>query len=196
MQSKLDSKIVLEKIKRERLFYLRLNSKFKSLRKRLKKPLGMLIPLEHPFSTEYIKELISILKPLKIISVGDRITEYLLKTGIKPNLAIIDMHVEREIKDLGLERYFKNQIELENPAGTISKEAERKIEIAMEKDNSILIVKGEEDLLALSAISVSKTNSLVLYGLPKLGVIAVYCTKNKKKAIDKILSRGSQYGKR
>jgi uncharacterized protein (UPF0218 family) len=190
MQSKSDKLLFLKKAKKERLFYLRSNAKFKSLRKKLKKTLGMLIPLEHPYSTDYLKELISFLNPSQIITVGDKITFLAIERGIKPDLAIIDNKVEREDFIFEARKYFKKIIETENPPGMITNEAYEKIKTAIKDNGNLIEVKGEEDLLTLLAIKESKINALVIYGVPNLGISVVYCTKYKKDYVDKIFLRG------
>ncbi len=190
MQSKSDDLIKLESIREERLFYIRMSSKFKSLRKMLKKPLGMLIPLDHPHSTEYLKEIIKVLKPPKIIAVGDRINSYLLELGVIPDLAIIDRKVERKDFDSRFSDIFDFKLKVENPPGSVNRSAYENVKVALNHRRALIEVEGEEDLLALAAIKESEINSLVLYGVPKLGCVAVICTKNKKDFIDKIISRG------
>src|SRR5579875_1373885 len=192
MRSRSDNLLILKNPRKERLFYLSMSSNFRNLRKKLKKPLGMLIATSHPKSTEYIKELIRVLKPEKIITVGDIVTSYMLSSDIKPDLAIIDMKAERKpLERQDILSFFTKLFEVENPPGMLSYEAHNKVKLALENNNSLLLVRGEEDLLVLSALKEARENSIIFYGMPKLGIVAVYCTKNKKKAINKILSRES-----
>ncbi len=195
MQSKSDDLVSFESKGKERLFYIKINSRFKDLRKKLKKPLGMLIPLEHPQSTEYLKEVIELLKPPRIIAIGDRINSYLIELGIKPDLAIIDKKVERKAFDfLDFSKFFEYKVKVENPPGKIKKSAYEEIKMAFRHRKALVEVEGEEDLLTLVAIKESEINSLVLYGIPKLGCVAVICTKNKKDFVDKIILL-SMYGR-
>ena len=52
-----------------------------------------------------------------------------------------------------------------------------------------MIVKGEEDLLALPAILFAPLNSVVLYGQIDLGVVMVEVTEEKKKGVEEILKK-------
>lgn len=190
MLSKSDE-IIFEIPKRsenERIFYLRSNIESKNLRKKLKRPLGMLIPLRHPESTIYLKHLIAKFKPSKIISVGDFVTFCLLQEGIIPDLAIVDNRLERKEFDEDFEIYFDSKYFAKNPAGKITKDSEEMIKKALSNKKSLLKIEGEEDLLALLAIKEAQINSIVLYGIPSLGIVAVLCTKNKKEYVDKIIS--------
>jgi uncharacterized protein (UPF0218 family) len=193
MQLKLNKiifKISSEK-KKERLFYLSRNKKFKNLRKQLKKPLGFILVSEYPKSLKHILSIINNFKYTSLISVGDFITLSLLEMGIKPNLAIIDGKVMRQNFNCEeIKKHFKNLFEINNPQGTILKEAYDTIITALKNDNSLLVVNGEEDLLTLLAILESKENSLILYGIPNLGVCFVFNTRNKKLYIKKLYSKG------
>lgn len=180
-----------KKTKNERIFYLNKNTKFKNLRKILKKPLGLIIPLEYPFSIDYLKELLNIFKFSLIISVGDFITNTLIKNEIFPDIAIIDKKVKKKFfKEKFKENFFSKIFYAKNPPRKITNEAYLTIKNALSKKNSLVLIKGEEDLLVLPLILESKLNSLILYGLPNLGIVAVLCNKNKKIYIKKIFSKG------
>ena len=59
---------------------------------------------------------------------------------------------------------------------------------AIKMGRSAVIVDGEEDLLALVAISVAPDGSLVVYGQPNEGLVLVPVTSQKKKEIADILA--------
>jgi len=180
---------MLLKLNKERIFYLNRNSKFKSLRKKLKKPLGAVIPYNHPFSTEY---LISILKNFntKVISVGDIVTKYLIEKNFIPDLSIIDnFSLKNKVESKDLLKHYKFSFYTKNNPGEISLDAVKTIENALKFEKSLVIVEGEEDLLALVAILKTSLNSFVVYGIPHLGVCLVKCTNIKKIYIKRITKR-------
>ncbi len=81
-----------------------------------------------------------------------------------------------------------------NEAGTINIKAAKSINSTIKKFSSTgqkqwIIVKGEEDLLALPAILFAPLHSLVLYGQWNLGVVMVEVTEEKKKEVERILKK-------
>lgn len=120
--------------------------------------------------------MISYLQNKFIISVGDATTEKLLSFNIIPNLAIIDKKERRTKKEITFDTnsLFYNQFRCKNEAGTISDDAINVIKKAIVNDNnSIIIVDGEEDLLTLVAISLSKEDYIVVYGQPLEGMVLI-----------------------
>lgn len=53
----------------------------------------------------------------------------------------------------------------------------------------LIVIKGEEDLLALPAILLAPLDSLVLYGQMDLGIVAVKVTEKRKKEVMRILTK-------
>jgi pantetheine-phosphate adenylyltransferase len=158
-----------------------------NLRPVLQKPLGKIYK-----SVGAILE--SPKKPLMVIAVGDIIVDSLLKSGIDPDVKIIDFRSRRKRTDLFAKRQsFKKGPSLINNPGTInlktSEIIKEKIESALYKKNkSWVVVEGEEDLLALPAILFAPLNSLVLYGHWQLGIIAVKIDEKIKKKAREILN--------
>jgi len=158
-----------------------------TLRRKLKKPLGMLIRGSFKETAEKFKQIVDEEKPPSIISVGDTVSKNLVENGISPNLIIIDNRVMR--RDLApaplsaeLERHVKN------PAGSITFEALEAIKEALKANQRTkIIVEGEEDLLALCSILYAPENSLVVYGQPREGMVVVKATKKKKEEVARIL---------
>jgi hypothetical protein len=76
-----------------------------------------------------------------------------------------------------------------NAQGSINSASWDVIDQAIKIGNSAVIVEGEEDLLALVAISVAPEGSLVVYGQPNEGIVLVNVTSQKKREIADILAR-------
>lgn len=147
----------------------------------LKKPFGSLIK-----QTEISKEKIFCLtKGSKmLITVGDATTENFISFGLMPNIAIIDgieRRVKRSefvisnIKNMFLTKnHIYNQYKCKNKKGTISKQAYLTIKkILDEKEQAIIFVDGEEDLLALPVFALAPIDSIVFYGQPLEGLVMV-----------------------
>ena len=160
-----------------------------SLRPVLQKPLGMIFKDE-----KSLLQCINTSKHIMIIAVGDIIVDSLLKTGIDPDVKIIDFRSRRkEFSLFNFQFSIKSQIsnlkKYKNNPGTInlktSEVIQEKIKQALyKKEKSWIVVEGEEDLLALPAILFAPLNSLVLYGHWQHGIIAVEVNeKMKNKAL-------------
>ncbi|MGQ9565660.1 MAG: GTP-dependent dephospho-CoA kinase family protein [Candidatus Bathyarchaeales archaeon] len=131
-------------------------------------------------------------KPAMIVSVGDAVSEILLKHNVFPKVLIVDSVVMRKpIEPLKTESY--ETVCVRNEAGTISDEAWLAIESAIKKPSKIkIVVEGEEDLLALVAILGAPEKSLVVYGQPREGMVVVEVTAEKKNEIRAIVEAMEQ----
>ncbi len=171
-----------------------------SLRPTLQKPLGKIYKTTRQIVVG--ANLDSPKKPMMIIAVGDIIVNSLLRSGIDPDVKIIDFKTRRkEFQISNFKFLIKSKIsniKFQNKPGTLNIKTVEKLEELIkqtmsfprrrESSNSWLVVEGEEDLLALPAILFSPLNSLVLYGHWQLGIIAVEVDekiKNKARNIVK-----------
>lgn len=161
------------------------------LRELLRKPLGTIIEGEERFASftaEKALRAIQKSQPVQTILVGDIVSDSLAAVGLKPDLIIRDNRSRR--KDLSIRRKAKNTIT--NPPGTIKQEAVRGIYRAIstsEKQTKRIIIKGEEDLLALPAILLSPLNSVVVYGQADMGIIVIPVTEEKKEQVAGIIKQ-------
>ncbi|MBI4009555.1 pantetheine-phosphate adenylyltransferase [Candidatus Roizmanbacteria bacterium] len=83
-----------------------------------------------------------------------------------------------------------------NKASTINIAATERIKKSFNnflktQKKQLIVIKGEEDLLALPAILFAPLGSLVLYGQWNLGVVMVEVIEKKKKEIERILKKFS-----
>ena len=157
------------------------------MRLKFKEPFGKLI--EGSFS-ETMKNLAAIVKeekPPKIVTVGDTVSRNLHKNQIIPQLSITDnKSMRRETSPLSFPA--KTLIKLKNPQGTITKEAVIAIRDALNVERQVhILVDGEEDLLTLVAVLYAPENSLIIYGQPRRGIVAVKVTPEKKAETERIL---------
>jgi len=164
-----------------------------NLRSTLQKPLGEVFKDE-----KLLLRCIDTSKHTLIIAVGDIIVNSLLKSGIDPDVKVIDFKSRRKRTDLftrsNLFRNIKKGQTLYNNSGTINlKTAEiikEKIKLALyKKKKSWIVVEGEEDLLTLPSILFAPLNSLVLYGHWKHGIIAVEVDENSKEKTKELLKK-------
>jgi len=159
------------------------------LRKELKAPLGLLIKGSYKQTIEKLRKIVEETKPEKIVAVGDRVTKNILRSGIILDVAIVDGKVMRKqvkLENFGAKRIFYTS----NPAGTLSEEACRTIEEAIDLSGfNEVQVDGEEDLLALAAVLYAPVGSIVVYGQPKKGMVVVSVTNDVKRKIRDIMNR-------
>ncbi len=142
-----------------------------SLRRKLQKPFGK-------FYTDinHIRRI----RPMRLISVGDRISQSLLQVGVVPHIAIIDYHVARKREFSHFREHgFGADVSVskaKNPAGTLSYGVFRIIQNAYKSYTSyesnkshkshVILIDGEEDLTVLFAVLLAPLGSIILYGQP------------------------------
>ncbi|MDA4125338.1 MAG: DUF359 domain-containing protein [Thaumarchaeota archaeon] len=156
-----------------------------TLRPRLAKPLGHLYSGEevrgHSFA-ELVRD------SAFVISVGDRVTETLGAMGRAPDVQVVDSKENRRERALPEVEYVR-QIDVHNPAGTVTDEAINGIREAFRGNKPVrVLVEGEEDLLAIPAIAVAPDSAMVFYGQPGEGIVAVKVDKESKTRNRVILS--------
>ena len=159
------------------------------LRKKLKKPIGILI------SGDKLKEICN-QYPI-IISVGDHVSISLIQQNIFPQIIIIDYKTKRN----DLSSTYKSILDhlsdysafsIHNPAGVITKELNETIQDLCKKitpaDRFMLKIQGEEDLAALPSILYAPSNATIIYGMPYKGVVIVPSTEEYKEKVRSFLS--------
>ncbi|OFV68222.1 MAG: protein containing DUF359 [Candidatus Syntrophoarchaeum caldarius] len=158
------------------------------LRSVLKKPFGKLYRGKGIECIEMVADDLDLLTS-RLIAVGDVVTHYLLCFGVIPHLVIVDERTKRgEIpEEIRVDRGDFRKVEVENPAGVITVELDRAIKNAMSSDHPVQIwVNGEEDLAVLPVIKYAPLASIVIYGQPDEGVVAVVVNNKIKREVEKI----------
>ncbi len=155
-------------------------------RSQLQQPIGEVIQ-ENAIKRYFKKEAF-------ITTVGDITTLTLLAQQIFPAIAIIDGKTRRKTLDKkSFDSYFSlPSTSLLNPSGTINSQAAIVYKNALDeylnhKATQVVLVEGEEDLLALPAILLAPLGSYVLYGQYEIGIIVVEITEKKKELAKNIL---------
>lgn len=154
------------------------------LRPELQNPLGTLVS-----TTQEVLNLLN--EKAIVITVGDIITSKLKAAGFEPAISIIDFKTRRHEID---HKSFDNATAAKNHPGTIDNKA---IEIFIAALNNylktntpqIIVVEGEEDLLALPAILLAPLEAIVLYGQFDQGVVVNKVTEELKKKLTQLIYR-------
>lgn len=129
-----------------------------------------------------------------IITVGDIVSESAVTTGLPVGIAVIDNKTRREqVKDnRAIADFFSNQIKSINQPGTIDNLTVVKLQSAIQEwvfhqKKQLIVVHGEEDLLALPSILLAPLQSLVIYGQFNRGVVAIVVTEAIKDQVQKMV---------
>lgn len=159
------------------------------LRAFLKQPIGHLVSGD---------DLIHDLKGFDVvISVGDHVSSSLVNQGRNPQLMIIDYKTKREKISRKEQQMLENLkgyqiLHCENPAGVLTNEVIDMVQTVLSSINPTdqikMIVKGEEDLIALPCILHAPSNATIIYGMPYKGVVIVPATEEYKDKVRLILS--------
>ncbi|MBI5619403.1 pantetheine-phosphate adenylyltransferase [Candidatus Gottesmanbacteria bacterium] len=138
---------------------------------------------------------------IALITVGDVATKTLLDAGVVPTLSIIDGKVGRmpyahALKQLTRFHLVKKQGEtlmhVKSGPGYISQQAMKAVKATLAtpvKQKAVIIVDGEEDLLALPAIAEAPLGSVVYYGQPHQGLVEVVVTSVEQKRALELLAK-------
>lgn len=151
-------------------------------------PLGVAISKEAPDSIIRVK---SEYENAFLITVGDIVTMNTIKYWRKPNLAIMDLKTRRTIGIESLDSSFDVVINISNRPATLSIDAINRVgdavRTALGGDNVLVLVDGEEDLLAIPAVLMAPRGSVILYGLYTGYLIAIPIINEYKLAFMKLL---------
>lgn len=159
------------------------------LRTELAKPYGKLYR-----DGERVLEKVAEIRDAKLVAVvGDFVAYCAFKVGIFPQIVIIDGKTLRE-KNLELDIPEGYEIiEVNNPASFLTSELVKAIEKAVKSaedgKRALIFVIGEEDLAVMPLAIFMPSGSLILYGQPKEGVVALVIDQEKKLLILKLLKQ-------
>jgi uncharacterized protein (UPF0218 family) len=155
---------------------------------RLKEPFGRLLPGAPAQTMSALNRIISQTQPGRVAAVGDVVSRETLIAGIAVNLRILD-HISMRRPTAAFNLSVRKTYHVKNPAGVITLEAWETIKQSMKDEEALIVVEGEEDLLALPCIAESPDNSLVLYGQPSKGLVVVETSPKVKTEAGLILNR-------
>ena len=175
------------------------------LRNSLKQPLGKLIEGKPHETEEKIKLLIEQSYPVVLVTVGDEATLSLNRLKLTPDIAVVDFYIKRikvheSLEDLNFPDQFytsnyKNKItKTTNPPGFITQDLSHALRDAFKEfvedgKPRVVNVAGEEDLAGVPAILLAPLGSLVFYGQPDRGIVAISVTEEKKNEIFELLEK-------
>ncbi len=164
------------------------------VRERLKSPLGKLYRGNGAGIFEDMEELDN---ASFVAVVGDVVFYNMMRAGKMPDIAVIDgktmrREVDENIKEL-IECCDFSELRARNPAGTITSDLVLSLEKAVKETRVKVVVDGEEDLSVLPLAMLLPEGSIVLYGQPSEGIVAVRIDEEKRMEICQII--GEMEGK-
>ncbi len=155
-------------------------------------PYGIAIYKDYPHSVKSFK---TILKSNEVIySIGDIVTQNLLKENVPVRIAIVDYKTQRGIYIRSLFRmHFSKIVKCYNPPGLLTTETldivYKAIESSCNGEKILIEVKGEEDLLVLPMLFLCPPNSVIVYGHWKGSLNVLHCSPILKSTARIILRR-------
>lgn len=144
-------------------------------RRILKRPAGKLITGDPDYVANMVKSIIEFDEPKLVIAVGDYTSKKLKDVDAKVNIYIVDGRVERKAAELFNPEGLRI-VRVVNEAGTLNPDAVKTLHKLLrrkELKNVVLMVDGEEDLLALAAILSAPDQTIIVYGQPGEGSVVV-----------------------
>jgi len=152
-----------------------------SLREDLRIPKSKIFEGDNPTVT---KDMVSYIKEEgfdKVVCVGDEVSRDLLQNRFKPKNIVVDGKVNRIPIDYldEIVGHYSDKFTLTNTPGTIAKEVWKTLQDAL-KQESAVVVKGEEDLLAIPTILLSEVNTAIIYGQPGRGKVVIDVDEERK----------------
>jgi len=159
----------------------------RKLRALLKVPMGELLTGDEEQNMKNLKKIVMRENPPRVICVGDAVSRNAIKAGEDSWIKIVDGKEMR--KETGIDDFHGSRIFLvENEPGTLSHIAWETVSEVIKHEGSILIVKGEEDLLTLPAILEAPKKSIVVYGQPpRAGITVVKVNSESKQLANSII---------
>ena len=164
-----------------------------NMRSRLSKPHGVLYRGEN-VDLRIIDEA----KDCRILAcVGDLVSICAIESSLNPQIIVVDGKTLRHEKiEFSFEGY--ERIEAENPPAVVSCDLVRKLKMAVEmalKDKKVCVwVFGEEDLAVMPLGLMLPEGSVILYGQPGQGVVALRIDDEKKLLIQSVMREMEKVG--
>ncbi len=163
------------------------------LRQRLARPtFGRLFEGSEPFTTA--KQVAAYLRECsKVIGIGDVICQTLEVVGAVPHVCVIDGRTRRRFSGYWVsEENFDRVVMVRNPRSHITEEAYGAIKEAIKAlgkgERTLILVDGEEDLLALPAFAEAPNGYCIVFGVPGKGVMVIEVSDEVKELAREILA--------
>jgi len=153
----------------------------RSYESKFRLPYGILFEGEFDAFHHKLIKLLDEVNPIMNITVGDYVTSSFIKKEVPIKIAIVDFKIERKPFQYDPTPFFKRKFVISNPPGSINASSWLTIQYALSlEESSLIIVEGEEDLLALPCVLGAPLNSAIFFGIPNVGLMFVLVDSNAK----------------
>jgi len=159
-----------------------------NLRPTLRRPLGDLVPGSEIDLGRLLCGVMTKEKPISLILVGDSVSRQATLAGITPDVMIID-NLEKRQTATPYAHPHNRVLTAKNQAGRIEQNARLAVERAIRGEADLVVIDGEEDLLAIVAVIAAPLRSLVVYGQPDEGVVLVKVSAESKVKAERLLEQ-------
>lgn len=154
-----------------------------TLRATLQKPMGQLFvgtEVDLHIAQQACLAAIGQAKPPLVVAVGDIVSRLVENVIDIPTLSVID-YVTKRVKTLEVPHTY----DVQNPASTIRQTAAHLLveHVRDMQTRAVIRVEGEEDLLVIPAVLAAPLQSMVIYGQPDEGIVAITVTEEKKQEV-------------
>jgi len=140
------------------------------LRPKLAEPMGRLFTGEEAAGPDFAR---LVKEAPMVVTVGDRVTETIASLGRTPEVQVVD-GMERRMQRALPKVEYARLLKVKNPAGTLTLGAIGAMRAAFLGMKPVrVLVRGEEDLMAILAIAMAPVSAVVFYGQPGVGVVVV-----------------------
>jgi len=165
------------------------------VRSELSKGAGVIVEGSKPRETA-LKALHILSECRTVIAVGDVVCQSLLHAGLLPDVCVIDgKTLRKDVSNAEVisEELFDNVVTACNPPAHITVEAMKALRDAINvsrRGGRVLVkIKGEEDLLALYALTLIEPGECIVYGMPRKGIGIMTAEDELKRHANRLLSR-------
>lgn len=149
------------------------------LKKELRKIWGIPIFGKKKEVKKKFDEILKRKKFKKIITVGDYCS-----LNLPSDVKIFDGKIKRK----KIKKIPEFSLKCSNPAGTIQRKVWKILKRAIKKNENVF-VDGEEDLLVIPAVLLSKKNTAIIYGFPEKGVCLIEVSPRIKTILKELLKK-------
>lgn len=137
---------------------------------------------------EIVDRFVQMVPSPKTCVVGDMSLETFIKHSDPFDLAVFDQQQQRTPTSSQEIKKIKPDLVISNSAGTISTELITALETALGQEKKFIQVSGEEDLAAVALALLLPLESVVYYGQPGEGMVAMQVTEGLKHTFYKVLT--------
>ncbi|MDS0257540.1 DUF359 domain-containing protein [Thermoplasmatales archaeon AK] len=127
----------------------------------------------------------------RIIVVGDYSARFLHEHGVNVFLEVVDLKTKREPSSTY--RHVSGSVSVRNPPGVLTHDLFSTIERMMKVGGRIEVM-GEEDLAVIPIIFYSDLDTVVVYGVPDVGMACIEVDRNIKALVSEIIGELETYG--